>query len=283
MFSHRADGKKIKTIDPYFKLIPSIMTERSDSQVFFTENVPISGMDEYIANKQKEGIKMSYMDIIYAAIIRVIAEKPQLNRFAMNGRIFKRNDIVCSLVVKKEMSEDGTETTVKEHYSGEETIMEIHDRLQKLIVENKADNEDNKTDALAGALAKIPIPVIRFVVGMLKFLDKRGMMPKSVIEASPFHTSVFLTNVGSLGISTIYHHLYNFGTTSLFFAMGKKERSYVYEDDELKEEKVIKIAFVGDERICDGYYYAQSFRTLMKYFKHPELLETKGVRHDDLP
>ena len=104
-------------------------------------------------------------------------------------------------------------------------------------------------------------------------MDKHGIMPKVVIKASPFHTSVFLTNVGSLGIDSIYHHIYNFGTTSLFFSMGKKKKSYIYEDDEIKEEKCITIAFVGDERICDGHYYASSFKQLNKYLKKPELLE----------
>ena len=98
-------------------------------------------------------------------------------------------------------------------------------------------------------------------------------MPKSIIALSPFHTSVFLTNVGSLGIDSIYHHIYNFGTTSMFFSMGKKKKSYIYEEDEIREEKCITIGFVGDERICAGFYYANSFKQMVKYLKKPELLE----------
>ena len=112
-------------------------------------------------------------------------------------------------------------------------------------------------------------------VSFIKFVDNRGKLPKFLLEVSPFHTSCFVTNVGSLGIDSIYHHLYNFGTTSMFFAIGKKKKSYMFEDDEIKEEKSISLAFVGDERICDGYYFAHSFRTLTKYLKKPELLEEK--------
>ena len=107
-------------------------------------------------------------------------------------------------------------------------------------------------------------------------------MPRKIINASPFHTSAFLTNVGSLGIDTIYHHLYNFGTTSMFFAMGKKKKSYIYEDDEIRKEKCITIAFVGDERICDGYYYASSFRSFIRYLNRPELLEQHGISKKDV-
>ena len=113
-------------------------------------------------------------------------------------------------------------------------------------------------------------------------MDKHGIMPKKIIEVSPFHTSAFLTNVGSIGIDSIYHHIYNFGTTSLFFAMGKKKKSYMYEDDEIRKEKCITIAFVGDERICDGYYYANSFKTLSKLLNHPELLEENCELKEDV-
>ena len=116
---------------------------------------------------------------------------------------------------------------------------------------------------------------------MLKHLDKKGRLPKSIIEASPFHTSAFITNVGSIGIDSIYHHIYNFGTTSLFFAMGKKKKDYIYEDEELKQEKVISVAFVGDERICDGYYFANTFRQMERFWRKPELLEEKPVRKYD--
>lgn len=113
------------------------------------------------------------------------------------------------------------------------------------------------------------------------FLDKRGILPRAVIKASPFHTSAFLTNVASLGIDAIYHHLYDFGTTGIFLAMGKKKKSYIYDDDTFKEEKCISLAFVCDERICDGYYFASSVKLFNKYLKKPELLEENIEKVED--
>ena len=145
----------------------------------------------------------------------------------------------------------------------------------QLISQNKDLEADNNMDKIASLLSKIPSGFLKFAVGFLKHLDKKGYLPKSIIELSPFHTSCVVTNVGSLGIDSIYHHIYNFGTTSRFFAVGKKKKSYVFEDDEIYKEKCINVAFVGDERICDGHYYASSFRSLARYLTHPELLETK--------
>lgn len=274
MFGHRSDGRKIKTLPAFFKVIPSVMLERNDSQVLYKQDIPIKYLDEYIDNKAKDGIKIAYMHIIYAAIVRVIAERPRLNRFVMNGTTYARNKIYVSLAIKKNLTDDGVETTTKIEYQGTETIFDIKQKLDAIIEQNKEVEANNETDKLAKTLGLIPTGLIRVAVKFLKFLDRHGLLPKAIIKASPFHTSVFLTNVGSLGIDTIYHHLYNFGTTSMFFSMGKKKKSIIYEDEEIKEEKCITLAFVGDERICDGFYYANSFKSLFRYLKKPELLET---------
>ncbi len=274
MFGHRSDGRKIKTLPAFFKVIPSVMLERNDSQVLYKQDIPIKYLDEYIDNKAKDGIKIAYMHIIYAAIVRVIAERPRLNRFVMNGTTYARNKIYVSLTIKKNLTDDGVETTTKIEYQGTETIFDIKQKLDAIIEQNKEVEANNETDKLAKTLGLIPTGLIRVAVKFLKFLDRHGLLPKAIIKASPFHTSVFLTNVGSLGIDTIYHHLYNFGTTSMFFSMGKKKKSFIYEDEEIKEEKCITLAFVGDERICDGFYYANSFKSLFRYLKKPELLET---------
>lgn len=282
MFGHRSDGRRLKTLSPFFRVIPNVMLERSDSQVYFKQDIMLKYMDEYIDKKTTEGIKLSYMNIIYAAMVRIVAERPQLNRFAMNGSIYARNEILVSLAIKKSLSDESEETTIKLPFTGEENIFEIKEKLDKAIEDNKKVTTENSTDRLAKTLSLVSDGTLRRIVKFLGFLDKHGIMPKAAINASPFHTSLFLTNVGSLGIDSIYHHLYNFGTTSLFFAMGKKKKSFLYEDEEIREEKCITIAFVGDERICDGYYFANSFKLLTKYLKKPELLEEHAQAKSDI-
>jgi len=273
MFGNRTDGRKIKDIDPMYRVMPHIMKKRNDAHVYFSADIPISKMDEYISKKEQEGIKLSYMNIIYAAGVRILAEKPMLNRFIVNGRIYARNDISISLAIKKEMTTAGEETTIKVPFTGAENIFEVKDKLNDTISKNKDLSAKNDTDNLAKILSKIPNLGLKIAINILMYLDRIGYLPKAIIKLSPFHTSVFLTNVGSLGIDAIYHHIYNFGTTGLFLAMGKKKKSYVYEDDIIKEEKTISMALVADERICDGFYFASGFKALIKYMKKPELLE----------
>lgn len=273
MFGKRSDGRRLRKISPIFLLMPHIMKKRSDAQVFYSQEIPLAPLDEYIAQKDAEGIKMSYMAIIYSALVRIIAEKPLANRFVMNGRVYARKSIDISLAIKKGMSETAEETTLKLHFNGSENIFDIKNRLEQVIAENKDAEAENITDKFAKALAYIPSWLIKLIVNFLMFLDRHDLLPKSIIELSPFHTSAFLTNVGSLGIDSIYHHLYDFGTTGVFLAMGKKKKSLISVDDTLKEEKSLSLRWVLDERICDGYYYASALKLFNKYMKKPELLE----------
>lgn len=274
MFSFRSDGRKLKSVSPIFKLMPLIMKKRSDSHVYYTEDIPLAPLDEYIAKKAEEGIRLSYMNIIYASIVRVIAEKPSLNRFIINGRAYARNEIWVCFVVKKNMSEDAEETVIKLPFTGSENIFQIKDKLDEAISKNNELTNENDTDKLTKVLSHVPFFLMKTAVNFLKFLDKINCLPKSIIDASPFHTSAFLTNVGSLGIDAIYHHIYDFGTTGMFLAMGKKKKSFIYDDDNnFKEERSISLAWVADERICDGFYYANAIKAFKKYLKKPELLE----------
>lgn len=281
MFGNRKDGKKLKNLPPEFRLIPILMKERDDSQVFFKTDISITAIEEYIDKKKEEGITLGIMDVIFATVIRMISERPLLNRFCINGRTYARNEITTSLSIKKSKTDDGEETTIKIHWNGDENIFDVSKKLQEYVAYNKESKNENKTDKTADFLNKLPTWLYKLAVGLLIHLDKKGRLPKSIIEASPFHTSAFITNVGSIGIDSIYHHIYNFGTTSLFFAMGKKKKDYIYEDEELKQEKVISVAFVGDERICDGYYFANTFRQMERFWRKPELLEEKPVRKYD--
>ncbi len=270
MFGNRFDGKRIKNMDPFMKIIPYIMKTRTDSQNFFEDTVEVSNISNYVKKVKKEkGINLSYMIVILSALGRILHERPQINRFIMNRRIYQRKGVYISLAVKKQLTDDGEETTIKFPIYSTDTIFDIEERLKEKININKVEGNSNSTDKLAKFVMSFPNLVIKMIVGFLIFLDNHDMMPKSVIKASPFHTSAFLTNVGSLGIDAIYHHLYEFGTTSIFVGMGKKKEKMTA--DGMK--KYINLKCVTDERICDGKYYASSFQLMMKYINNPELME----------
>ena len=263
MFGLRSDGKKIKNIDPLMKLTPHIMTERNDAMVMSIYEVDCAGMDGYIFKRRKEGVRVNYMDITIAAMARVMAMRPRLNRFIMNGRVFRRNEIQMSFTVKKALKDGADETVVKLVFKGTETFDEVKAMIDAEVRKNATVSAVNEADKLAKVFTIVPNFMIKFLVGSVKFLDKHGMLPKSIIDTSPFHTSLYLTNMKSIKMNYVLHHIYNFGTTSIFLSMGKEKYQPVVEDPEEKTIAVKKIFQMGitiDERICDGLYFGNSIR-----------------------
>ena len=214
------------------------------------------------------------MHIIIAAVVRLIAIRPQLNRFVMNGRIYARPKIWVSFVVHPTLDDASTGTTIKLCFEGTESILEIAETINKAIEKETVKRAgENGTDKLARVLTSIPGPILTFVVNTLMWMDRHNILPKFIIELSPFHTSFFVTNLKSLGINHIYHHTYEFGTTGLFFAMGKEKVVPIYHKGEVIPQKQMGFGLVADERFCDGLYFAMAMRELRKLMRNPAVLE----------
>ncbi len=274
MFGKRYDGRVVNDITPIQKIMPYIMKTRTDSMNMYEDTFPCEGMDAYIAEKRAQGVDLGYMHILIAGMVRMLAIRPQLNRFVINGKIYARPKIWISFVVHENLREDSEETTIKLCFEGTETILEVAEAINAAIAkETGSKREANATDALAAGIMKLPSWLIRFVVNTLIFMDRHNCMPKAVIEASPFHTSIFITNLKSLGINHIFHHCYEFGTTSLFMAMGKEKKVPAVKNGELVTQKEMGFGLVSDERFCDGLYFARSLRKLKKFLADPALLE----------
>ena len=285
MFSKRSDGRVVKTIGPLEKIIPYIMKTRTDSMNFFEEDVDCSYIDAYIKEKKEEGIKLNYIHVLVAAMVRLFALKPGLNRFVMRGRIYTRPKIWVSFAMHTSLRDDSAETTVNLCFDGTETIFDGAKAIDDVIVkETNAAKEHNNTDKMAAKIMSLPPFLIRFAVNTLLWMDRHNILPKKVIELSPFHTSIFFTNLKSLGISSIYHHVYEFGTTGFFLGVGKEKRLPTLEDDEVVPGKLLNLKIVTDERYCDGLYFARAFRLFRQLMQDPRPLETPlEAKVEDIP
>jgi hypothetical protein len=121
----------------------------------------------------------------------------------------------------------------------------------------------------------LPSSIIALAVRFLKRLDKWNLLPASIIDASPFHTSLFFTYLKSIRLDYVYHHLYNFGTTGLFIALGKEKRMPVVEKGQVVARDCYEVGYSMDERICDGMYFSNSLKVMQKLLANPEILEER--------
>ena len=276
-FGDRYDGYRVKNLDLPFYLIPNIMRSRVDSQIFFDQQVNIDPLERYLRRKRNEGMtNLRLIHIILAATVRVFALRPRINRFVAGKKIYAHNNLRFSMTIKRSMSDNGEETNILPLFEKTDTLFDVVEKFEKALAEskNKEQNGENKTDQMERLLGHIPTSFKTIVVFTMRNLDKIGFMPKAVYRASPFHSSAFITDVGSFGIDPIYHHLYEFGTTSCFIAVGRRQTvPYLRKDGTLGERRILNLRFVLDERICDGFYYGGSIKLFYRLLKNPESLE----------
>lgn len=274
MFGFRPDGTKVKDIDPIQRIMPHIMKHRHDSQNLSDYDCPCEPIDAFIRSEAGNGEPYNYMHIVIASLVRIIALFPRLNRFIMNGRIYRKNSIQISFVVKKGLSSEAPDTTIKLDFTGKESLPEIRDKINEAIKQNNNMDANNGTDKLARIITYTPNIVIAMLVGLIKLLDKHGLLPGAIINLSPFHTSAFMTNLKSIKGPSIYHHLYDFGTTGLFFAMGKESLVPVVEGGEIVVGKRLPLQIVTDERFCDGFYFVSALKALRGILGDPSKMKT---------
>ena len=274
----RPDGRRIRTLAPMAQITAFFQVERNTCSNLFEESFEISHLERYIRQKRREGLTdFGLTHVLLAAYIRGLCKYPQLNRFISGQKVFSRGeDIQYCMVIKKEMTLDSPDTSIKVHLSRHDTAEDVYKKLNAAVEEVKRTQElDSSLDNVISYLNLIPSVVLKFVVWLLKLLDYFGFLPKFLLELSPFHGSLFFTSMGSLGIRPIYHHLYDFGNLPVFGAFGCKRRALeVEEDGSVVQKKYIDVKFVLDERIVDGYYYAAFFKHYRSILRHPWILDT---------
>ena len=273
----RSDGRRVRTVPAMSRAMPYIMKTRNDACNIIHFELEITEMEKYIRQKRKEGLAgFGLTHAIIAAYVRCVSQYPQVNRFIAGREIYSRgDDIQYSMTIKKEMNVNSPDTCIKLHLKPTDTANDIYEKYEKAVDAVKNAPSDNSSfDQTAGILSMLPGPVYVIAIRLLELLDYWGLLPKFLLEVSPFHGSVFLTSMGSLGIPAIIHHLYNFGNMPVFIAFGKKyRRNEVENDGTVVNRKYVDLGLCLDERICDGFYYASIMKYLKRIFNDPQRLD----------
>ena len=274
MFGFRPEGRRIHDVDPIVAITPYLMPQRCDAQVFLSHDADYEPLMRYIAEKAREGHKITFMELLIASYVRGVSQVPETNRFIMNKQFYNRTELAVSFVVLRP-TENGQpeENAVKVKFDPSDTIFEVSARVKQTIEEGRRTDDDSAAIKLASALLKVPL-LPNLVVHVANFLDHHDLFPKALMDALPFHTSLFVTNMASIGMTRVYHHIYNFGNTSLFFSMGTPQRSNQPDmKGEISRKCILPIGITADERVCSGAIYAKLFAVMKHCLTNPYELE----------
>jgi len=274
-FGDRKDGRLLRSLPAFNNFIPYIMPQRNDRSNFYEEAFEVSAVDKRLRQLRVEGYKgIGILHFLIAAYVRSLSMLPGVNRFVAGRRIYARNNIEIVMAVKRSLSLDATETTIKVKFEPTDTILDVYRKMNEKIGEIKASEGNNNTENVAEALCKAPRFLLRFALAIIRVMDYFGWLPEAITDASPFHGSMIITDMGSLRLGPIYHHIYNFGTLPVFIAFGAKRTAYELDrSGNPVARKYVDCKFVLDEGTVDGHYYGQFLQAYRYLFAHPEILE----------
>ena len=283
-YGDRADGRLVRNLPPISKVAPYIMVNRNGASNFIRDRIDVGPMQRYVREKRRQGYKhFGITHVLIASYVRCCNDAPAVNRFLSGQKIYHRFTVDVNMIIKKEMTVESPDTAVKLHCMPNDTAIEIYEKFDKLVQDVKQPALDSKFDNVAKLVDYIPGVVKKFVIWFLKLLDYFGLLPPELCEVSPFHGSMFITSMGSLGIPPIFHHLYDFGNLPCFIAFGHKyTENEVPVDGEVNAKKYMDFTIVTDERICDGFYYASVLKKFKSYLMHPEKLDEKPELQEDI-
>ena len=272
-FGDRKEGRRLRTITPLMAFTPYIMRDRNDSCNYFEGEVDITETDRWLREQRRNGYKgIGMLHMFIAAYIRVVSHMPGLNRFVSGQRIYARNEILINMMVKYSVEPDSPETVAKVKFEPTDTIYDVYNKMNAAIEDIRSSDSSGTEDA-ANVLMKFPRLLLKFAVWLIRIADYFDWLPSSLLNVSPFHGSLILTDLGSLGIPAIYHHIYNFGNLPVFLAFGaKRTETGLNPDGHVVHRKFVDYKIDCDERICDGTYYASAFKYLRYYLKNPDEL-----------
>ena len=271
----RFDAKYLKDIDSMHFIMPILYPNRCDNEAFFSFRVDLTELNEYIRKKNAADPEYKYnmFQCVIAATLKTVTLRSRLSTFIHNKRMYKRNEVSAAFTVKQEFSDDGGEVLCFIHAKPDWTIDDLHNEMHRQLLKLKSKGYADESTGAMDMFKKLPEFISRFAVGVICWLEKHGKVPTSLIETDPYHSTVNFANLGSIGLPSGYHHLTNWGTTSLFVVIGKIEKMAFPEGDGFVFREGVDLNLTIDERIADGYYFSKSMKMMQYFLSHPDMLD----------
>jgi pyruvate/2-oxoglutarate dehydrogenase complex dihydrolipoamide acyltransferase (E2) component len=255
------------------KVASAIYKKPVDSKIFGQVELDVTDLEEFVAGKRKNGIKVTLTHIFTLATARALRyEVPELNAYVRRGSIIPRRrvDAMVSLLL------DGSEMgSVKIENADQVTLDEfsvlISDGIKKA---RKGDN--NKTMDMKGTIAGIPWPFRVWLLRLFKFLTiswgfsikRLGMTPDSF-------GSFIVSNIGTLGLDIGFPALMPISNVSFVLVIGAVDKKPWVLNDEIVVRKIVTLGAALDHRVCDASHGGRLFHYIKYITKHPELLDEK--------
>ena len=270
----RKDGIRVTKIDSTHKIMPYLMANRCDAEVYTIERIDVTNLLKYLdkINKTSEH-KITLFHAIITAMAKTIYNRPLLNRFISGKRFYDRTNISFSFVAKNKFEDHAEERLIILKTKYDMNLLDISNKVVEMVSKTRENNSNEMNDTL-GFVTSFPRFIVSLIMKAFRIMDFFGIVPKSISDTDPNYTTVLLSNLGSIKCDCCYHHLNNYGTNSIVSTIGViKEEKKESANGKTAIKKYVDVAFTLDERIADGFYFAKSIKLFKYILENPKMLE----------
>lgn len=283
-FGDRRDAKRVQ-LPALMQCAIDLKPGRANSDVYINQKMDVTELVKYIEKKKAEGLHYTYFNAFMTAIGKVIYNRPKLNRFVANRHLYEHNEVTLSFVAKMTLDDTSEELMQIVRIDPEDNIEAVTETIKNTV--EKLRNRDKVTKKGANSaidfIAKLPNILRVPLMGLMKWADRKGLLPAGLTGDNIYYSSMIVSNLGSIHCGAIYHNLTNFGSCSSLASMGEIRNELVIgENGEQEVRKLCEFGITLDERIADGFYFAKSCRLIQHILLHPELLEERADAKIDI-
>jgi len=277
-------GKLVKNVPAYRRMAAILFTRRNESAVHIEEAVDVTDTLPWIErwNAREGAPHLTFFQLLLFGLARTLHEHPRLNRFVAGRKLYQRDGVWLSFAAKKSLSPDSPLVEVKREFPEGETLEQFAEAMAARLREARSDTM-LKVDREVKFFLKIPHYILIVLIRLIGVVDFFGLLPRSFIRDDPFFASAFLANLGSVGGSAAFHHLYEYGDIPLFVTLGRVAEEVVVKDGKPTVRTIARLRIVYDERIEDGFNALRAMITLRKLLENPEPWAATGTSASAAP
>jgi chloramphenicol O-acetyltransferase len=267
----RKDAHKLTGVKNFQRFYTFLMPSRSQAIVWYVIRADAANVLDFIEKKKKEGHDITLFHITIAALVRAASQYPEMNRFIYKHQFYARDEIAVSFAVSL-----GEKTVMRKvRLEPEDNLDAVAGKIRKIVDSARKKSEDS-LDNSVDFFMKLPDFVTSFFFHKLyPWLADKGLIPWKYVDEDILYASAIVSNVGSLGLSSLFHHLYDWGSASVLVTVGLLQKdSLVTPDGKSKVTDVLDFGFSIDERICDGKKFSEAFVLFKQCIENPGMLET---------
>ena len=269
-FGDRRDGKRIRDIHGFQNILIDFKPNRCDSVVYMNVDIDMTNFVKYMRELKKEHKDLTFFHGLVQLMGKTVYSRPFLNRFIANSTMYEHNKVQLASTIKEEFSDGSVEALMVIDVEPDDTLLDIskktHEKVDRIRHKQSSD-----IDGTADMVGKLPLYLRKIVTGFLKWLDKHGWLPRSLMDDNIYYSTAILSNLGTFKTNGIYHNLTNFGTSSMLITFGEiKEVS--------KGKWMMNFGATLDERIADGFYFCKALKLIEYMCANPEILMEKASK-----